>query len=358
MVLAPLRRVYSSFAAHVIDVPPRLLALLFFLLVLFFPITTQAKSVLLILTTTFVYGIFAASLDLLVGRTGQISLGHALFFGLGGYVTSLLSINLKLPLWVTIPLSMLVGVLVALLIGFPCLRVKGPYLGLVSIAFPIILVSIIYYFRDISPPLDLRNIYGIPNFFPSLTYYQQGVAEYYLTLLLLLFSGIALYKIANSKTGMIFVSILDDELASKASGINVTKYKLMSFAISGLFASLAGSVNAHLVGSVGVGHLSLSLSFMPLIMMIIGGIGTIYGPIVGAFILQILDMYVLTRVVDIPSSWHYIIYAIIVIVLIIKWSTGLARFVVEDVLGELEEAREIEERGRHIWKRYKRKEKK
>jgi branched-chain amino acid transport system permease protein len=250
---------------------------------------------------------------------------------------------------------MLVGVAVALLIGFPCLRVKGPYLGLVTMAFPVITVSIIYYFKDFTG--GLGGIYGIPKFFPKLPYYQRGVAEYYLTLLLLFLSAIALYKIANSKTGMVFVSILDDELASKASGINVTKYKLMAFAISGLFASLAGSINAHLISGVSIGDLSLNVSFMPLIMMIIGGIGTIYGPIAGAFILQILDQYILTKVVDVPSDWHYIIYAGIVIILIIKWSKGLSKFVVEDILEELEDARDIEERGKHIWKRYKKEKK-
>ena len=356
MVAAYFRRAYSSFAAHVLDIPPRLLALLLFLLLLSFPVTRPSSSILLLLTTANTRSIFAASWDLLVGRTGQISLGHALFFGIGTYGTGLLFYHLGWPLLVTIPLSLLIGVIAAVLIGFPCLRVKGHYLALVTLAFPIILIGLILYFKNIT--LGDAGIWDLPSFFPFLPYEQQFVAEYYLTLLLLFVSAIILYKIANSKTGIVMVSILDDELASKASGINVTKYKLMAFVISGLFATLAGSVNAHLLQVANLASLTVTLSFLVIVWTIFGGIGTIYGAIAGTYILQILDQYALREIVDVPTSWHYIIFSIIVIVFVIKWPRGLARSVVEDGLDELAKEREIEERGKHIWKKYKKKVKK
>lgn len=354
MVTTYLKRAYSSFAARVLDVPPRLLALLLFLLLLFFPITRPRMTIMIILTTANVAAIFAASWDLLVGRTGQISLGHALFYGTGAYATALLVTHYGLPVWVTIPLSMLVGVLVALLIGLPCLRVKGPYLALVTLAFPLILIGIIEHFLG-----GGRPIYHGVRFFPhaifGLRMYEQQVADYYLTSLLLLISAVVLYKVANSKTGVVFMSILDDELASKASGTNVTKYKLMAFAISGLFGTLAGSVSAHLVGTTAqIGMFMLDMSFWPIIYTILGGIGTIYGSITGAYILIILDGYILENVVSIPSEWRVIVLVIFVIVLIIKWPRGVARFIT-DKLEDLEEARDIEERGKWIWKTYKKK---
>jgi branched-chain amino acid transport system permease protein len=356
MVTGYFRRAYSSFAAHVLDIPPRLLALLLFLLLLSFPIVNPPSFVLNILTTTTLLAIFAASWDLLVGRTGQISLGHALFFGIGTYTTGLLFYHLDWPIWATVPLSVLVGFLAALLIGFPCLRVKGHYLALVTMAFPIILIGLILYFKNIT--MGDTGIWNLPRIFPFLPYKQQFIAEYYLTLVLLFASGIILYKIANSKTGIVMVSILDDELASKASGINITKYKLMAFAISGLFASLAGSVNAHLatLRIANLASLRLDLSFLVIVWTIFGGLGTIYGPIVGVYILQVLDQYVLTKIVDVPAPWHYIIYSIIIIVFVIKWPRGLARFVT-DKQEDLEEARDIDERGPKIWKRYTKKEK-
>ena len=367
MVATYLRNIYKSFATNILDIPPRLLALLCFLLLLSFPITRPNAFLLFVLTTANIMAIFAASWDLLVGRAGQISLGHALFFGIGAYTTALLYKFYGLPLWVTIPLGMLIGALVAVLVGFPSLRVKGPYLALVTMAFPLILTGLIHYFGEWTG--GEAGIWGLPSLFPIKFFtergfpyfealYQTKVAQYYLTLLLLLVSAIILYKIANSKIGLVFISILDDELASKACGINVTKYKLMAFALSALFASLAGGIYAHFITSIGPGGtLAVTLSFLPVIMTIFGGIGTIYGPVAATFIITILDLYVLRVLVDVPVEWHPLIFMTIVVIFIIKWPRGLARSIVEDVFDELSEEREIEERGKRIWKKYKRKKK-
>jgi len=362
MVTTYLRRAYSSFAVHVFDVPPRLLVFLLFLLLLFLPITRVGDYTLGVLTTLNTFAIFAVSWDLLVGRSGQMSLGHALFFGVGAYSSALLygffPLWLRVP-WLAIPLALPICFLAALVIGFPCLRVKGPYLALVTMAFPLILTSLIHYFGGITG--GERGI-RVPGFFPNLPINQQYLAEYYLTLLLLSASSIILYKVANSKTGIVFVSILDNELASKASGINVTKYKLLAFAISGSFAGLAGAIYAHLLllRSAGPSEtLGITVSFLPVIVTILGGIGTIYGPLIGAYIYFILDRYVLNILIYIPPELvqaKFFAFTLIVIILIIKWPRGIARFIV-DKLQDLEETREIEERGKHIWKREKKKKK-
>ena len=359
MVTTYLRRAYSSFATHVLDVPPRLLSFLCLLLLLAFPVTRPSGYILLVFVLAYIYGTFAASWDLLVGRCGQISLGHAVFFGIGAYVTALLYKFYRLPIWVTIPLAVVVGVLASLLIGFPCLRVKGPYLALVSMVIPLILTGVVFYFGDITG--GENGILGLPRFFPSIDPLGQRYANYYLGLILLFVSSIILYKVANSRTGIVFVSILDDELASKACGINVTKYKLMAFAISAVFASLAGAVYAHIITAISpLRVLSMALSFEVIIQTILGGMGTIYGPVAGAIIIVILDQLVLVKppigLVAVPAVWHFLIFIAIVILVIIKWPRGLARFVV-DKLEDLSEEREIEERGPHIWKKYRRKKK-
>jgi branched-chain amino acid transport system permease protein len=239
--------------------------------------------------------------------------------------------------------------------------VKGPYLALVTMAFPLILLNLAKW-------VGLSHITGaeggishLPRFFPflpTMPVNQQRIAEYYLVLLLLVASAMILHKIANSKTGIVFVSILDNELASKASGINVSKYKLMAFAISGLFASLAGSVKAHLLTIVNPATtLELTISFTPIIVTILGGLGTIYGPIIGAYIYYIVDKYVLTILIPIPSGLEdvkLLVFTLIVVVIVIKWPRGIARFII-DKLEDLQEARELEERGKHIWKREKKK---
>jgi len=304
MVTTYLRRAYSSFAAHVFDIPPRLLALLLFLSLIALPLTGLNPYLIGIMTSANLLAIFAASWDLLVGRTGQMSLGHALFFGIGAYATALLFKYYSLPVWVTVPLAMVIGAAAGLLIGFPCLRTKGPYLALVTMAFPIILTAIVYYFDDIfGGEFGIRSL---PTFFSSLASAERRMANYYFTLLLLFASAVILYKIANSHTGIAFISILDDELASKASGINVTRYKLIAFTISASFASLAGATYAHILRVANPPLLSLTWSFIPVIVTFLGGLGTIYGPILGAYIYYVLDRYVLTILIEIPYELIYI----------------------------------------------------
>jgi branched-chain amino acid transport system permease protein len=360
MVTTYLRRFYSSFVAYVVDVPARLLSFLCLLLLLSFPIalpvTTKSAYILFVMIIANIMAIYASSWDLLVGRTGQISLGHSLFFGVGAYTTALLCTYVGLPLWATIPLGVLVGTLLAVPVGLPALRVKGPYLALVTMALPLIATGIVIYFREWTG--GEHGLYGLPRFFPFLDIYEQRVGEYYLTLIFLFISAVILYKIANSKTGIVLVSILDDELASKACGINITRYKLMAFTVSACFASLAGGLHAHFLRTAGpTTSLSMTLSFYAVIITTLGGIGSIYGPIAGAFILYLLDQYFLTMVVEVPMVWHPIIFLVIVVLFIIKWPRGIARIVVEDVLEELSKARELEERGKHIWKKYRKKKK-
>jgi len=360
MVTAYLRRAYSSFATSVLDRPSRLLSFLFFLLLLVVPLSKPGPRLLGMLVMVHIMAIFAASWDLLVGRAGQISLGHALFFAIGGYSSVMLFRFFKLPIWVTIPIGVLVSVLVALLLGFPCVRVKGPYLALVTMAFPAILSTVFtalplgWFGKDTG--------FRAPAIFPIIpyTYSQQKVLEYYLSLLILFMSAIILYKVATSKTGIVFISILDDEQASKACGINVTKHKLLAFAISALFGSLAGCFFGHLQsisGYVNTGMLSLTMSFLPVMITIIGGIGTIYGPIVGAYIYYFVSNYIIGTYVKIPPLWMPIkefIFIIFLIIIILKWPRGLGTFV-PDKLEDLQEAREIEERGKYIWKTYRKK---
>jgi branched-chain amino acid transport system permease protein len=303
-----------------------------------------------ILTSANLMAILAVSWDLLVGRTGLISLGHALFYGVGAYSSAILFKYFQWPIWVTIPLSLIAGVGMALIIGTPCLRMKGPYLALVTMAFPIAIVGFLYYFRDIFG--GEVGIQRLPRVFtiPPFSLNERYVANYYLSLVLLALSSIIIYKIATSKTGIVFVSILDDELGSKACGINVTKYKLMSFAISGLFGSLAGSLYAHMLGGSATPRyfydntalIPIENSIVPIIVTILGGIGTIYGPIIGTYIYFLLNRYVFENLIQIDPHIQLLVFISIVVLLVVKWPRGIARTIVEK-LEDLEEPREIEE---------------
>lgn len=351
-----LRKIYTEFTTRIYDIPPRMMAFLSFIILLAMPLMLD-PNILRFLIIANIYAILAASWDLLVGRTGQVSLGHAIFYGIGAYSTTLLYMYFKWPLWLTIPISLLVGAIAAFIIGLPCLRVKGPYLALLTFALPFSVTGFLYYYSNIFggdaglPPIPGR----LHEFFPMLSGDLKLIANYYLSLGLMAASAIILYKIATSKVGITFVSILDDELAAKACGINVTKYKLMSFTISGIFGSLAGAIYAHMIdGRVSPLYFDVTYSIYPIIATIIGGIGTIYGPVVGAYIYCFLDrylfMYIIPKFVNLQigyytladAAWRMLLFAALVIILILKWPRGIARAVVEK-LEDLEEPREIEE---------------
>ena len=169
-------------------------------------------------------------------------------------------------------------------------------------------------------------------------------------------SAVIIYKIATSKTGVVFVSLLDDELASKASGINVTKYKSLAFAISGLFGSLAGCVQGYFASSARPTAFDISLSIIPILVTILGGIGTIYGPLVGSYIYYLLYYYVFPPIIRWVAPGYaasvgvagqqlvgFVIFLVIVIIFATRWPRGIARAIV-DKLDDLQEAREIGEK--------------
>lgn len=368
MVKGYLRRTYSNFAAKVLDVPPRLLAFLCLLIMLVLPVSGIDLTTLVY---GFVYAILALSWDLLVGRTGQVSLGHAFFFTIGAYISAILcvyfgssTVQIGIPMYIiTIILALAISVLIALAIGLPALRVKGPYLGVLTLCISLMMyyVTSWYYLVDI---FGGTSGITVPFFFSFLRGNPiRGAVEYYFALTILFFSAIIVYKIATSKTGIVFVSVLDNELASKACGINVTKYKLIAFAISGFFASLAGCIHAYLlVGRVRPLGFFIDNSFLPITLTFLGGLGTIYGPIAGALVYQSIQTYVFRdQVKPIMTSAGFTaqyehlvnaIFAIVILIIIIKWPRGIARTVV-DKLNDLAKPRDIEERGPRIWKKYK-----
>lgn len=334
-----IRKVYLEFAVRIYDNPPKIFGFLGFIVFSTLPFILSTPT-LRIFTGANILGIYALSWDLLVGRTGQISLGHALFYGAGAYGSALLFKYLQWPAWLTVPISIVLCAIIAIIIGVPALRVKGPYLALLTFAFPLAFEGFLHYYSDIfGGDMGIKNL---PKFYSGLTYSQVPIVDYYFTLSLMAISALIIYKVATSKTGLTFISILDDDLASKACGINVTKYKLMSFMLSGMFGGLAGAVYAHLLESrVDPHYISTTLSIFPIIVTVIGGLGSLYGPIIGAYIYTLLDQYVFSSIIPLDPNVRIVVYVIIVVFLIIKWPRGIARVTVEK-LEDLQEPREIE----------------
>ena len=305
-----IRKIFTLFRQEVLVLPSRVAVLVFVLAMLLIPVFIDDPYLLRILILTSVFAIFAASWDLLSGFTGQINFGHALFFGVAAYTSGLINVHAKIPHILTIPLGAIAGVLTGLIVGIPCLRLRGTYLALTTLAFPIILMGIVFAIPDVTG--GELGISGLDRLSSSRIY------DYYISVVLMLALTSIMWKITDSKTGIIFHAIREDELAVRAGGINTTRYKLLAFCLSGFFAGIAGGLYAHIMRTVGPSTLEVSMSFQVIIWSVVGGIVSIYGPVAGVFIL-----FPLAEFLRILPKVRMLIFAMLVLLILIYMPEGL-----------------------------------
>ena len=245
------------------------------------PFLLTNQFTIYVMTLMIVFAIYASSWNLLA-NSGQGSLGHAAFLGLGGFTYSLLVIYYGIP-----PLiSMLIGALfsagIGFLIGLTCVRLEAWFLGMVTFGFSVIILAFVNHFSEIT-----MGVLGFP---PPLVV-QVGVPLYYFSLLVSIFSIFAMHFIMKSKIGLAFRAIKENSAEAKMIGINTAKYKLYAFVISTFFAGLAGSLYAQVIRHLDFRIFDASNSFEPLMMSVIGGLGTIEGPVIGSIILVSINSY-------------------------------------------------------------------
>ncbi|MCF8033005.1 MAG: branched-chain amino acid ABC transporter permease [Desulfarculaceae bacterium] len=321
LVSAYFRRGWTILRSEVLVLPSRLAVLLFIIALMAVPLFTQDYYILRILILTCIFAIFAASWDLLSGFTGQMNFGHALFFGVAAYVTALLNLDLGFPPYLSIPLGAVGGVLAGLVVGIPCLRLRGSYLALTTLAFPIILTGLVFAMPDITGgELGLSGLSRLTG---------SRVMDYYLCSSLVVILGFAMWKITDSKTGIILHAIREDEVAVRSSGINTIRYKLLAFCMSGFFAGIAGGLYAHFMRLAGPSTLEVSLSFQVIIWSVFGGMVSIYGPIAGVFILNPLMEVLRVALGNFPSlpEIRMFIFAGLVLVTLLFMPEGLIPWV-------------------------------
>jgi len=256
---------------------------LFCLLILFsFPILSQQVYYLEIMILAMIYAIYAASWDFLAGYTGQVSFGHAMFLGLSGYYVSAMMVFNNATWWGALIVGLLIAVGVGFIVGILCLRLKGPYLALGTMTMGVMLMNL---YKIPKLKKYLWGDEGIPNV-PALS--PNSIVVYYTVLVMMIISFIVMIQITRSNMGTILKSIRDDETGAEASGINTTKYKVIAFMISSFFAGLAGGLIVMYNRSVNPLIFQPLFSFIVLVMAAMGGIATISGSALGAFIWVLL----------------------------------------------------------------------
>jgi branched-chain amino acid transport system permease protein len=248
------------------------------------PAIGMSLYILTILILLLIFIIYASAWNLLA-YSGQGSLGHAAFFGIGGYASSLIALKIGLSPYLTIFLGGVFSAFIGVLIGLTCIRLKEWFLAMVTFGFAIIAQTItVSQLAFITGGWD-----GIasPRLFSSeIPFYN--VYEYYLILALAIFTVLFIQMIFKSKIGLAFAAIRENELEARAAGIDTAKYKLLAFTISTYFAGMAGALEAHHFGYITPEIFGIELSFWPIIYSISGGLGTIEGPIIGTIAVTVL----------------------------------------------------------------------
>jgi branched-chain amino acid transport system permease protein len=234
-----------------------------------------------VFTLMLVFAIYASSWNLLA-YSGQGSLGHAAFLGIGGFASALLAIKTGMPPIVGLILGGLLSAGIGFLIGLACVRLKAWFLAMVTFGFSVIIISIITQFDDV-----FGGVIG----FPTPTIVPQGIPFYYATLIIATVSILAIFFVMKSKLGLAFKAIRENELEAKMIGINTGKYRLIAFVISTFFAGLAGGLYAESTLFIQNSIFEPYYSFLPLIMSVIGGLSTMEGPIIGSVIIVSINSF-------------------------------------------------------------------
>jgi branched-chain amino acid transport system permease protein len=230
----------------------------------------------------------ALGLNILVGYTGQISVGHAAFMSVGAYTAANLAVHFHLPFWVTLPAGGLMAALIGAIVGIPSLRIKGLYLAIATLASQLIIEWIINHTPAISGGAGASI--QVPR--PELWGYQMKTQGqlYFFLLFFAVLAILAALNLVRSRIGRAFIAIRDQDIAAEIIGINIFRYKLLAFAISSFYAGVCGVLYTYYFGIANYEAFQIGVSIDYLAMIIIGGLGSVLGTILGAVFVTMLPI--------------------------------------------------------------------
>jgi branched-chain amino acid transport system permease protein len=237
-----------------------------------------------ILITIVIYAMLAHSLNIITGHAGQISLGHAAFFGIGAYTSAMLYTEAGFPFWISVPLSAVVAGIVGALLGIPCLRVRDDFLAITTMGINFVVEAIFLYIPFFGGAMGIGGV-DLPKWFGR----EMTKPEYFVLILVVFFLLLLLdRRMGRSWIGLAWASIREDEQAAGAMGVDVVRFKVLAFILGSAIAGLAGGFYAHFLTFIMPQNFGFGQSIVILSMVVFGGIGTRWGPIVGALILGVL----------------------------------------------------------------------
>ena len=297
------------------------------------PLLVSTGSLRIFIFANFI-AIFAMSWDILSGYTGYISFGHPFLIGVAGYTSAILSHQYAVPLYISMPLAILLTLVAGSLFFFPALRTRGTYFALVTLAF----MEVTYHLVQVVKPQitgGSRGLTGLPLLVTG------AIPNYYVSFFAMLLIAICLWAIGKSGVGTVFSAIRMDEDAVKSAGLNTTKFKLFAFMLSALSAGIGGVLYTHYLGSISPrGMFDINFLFTILIAALIGGEHTIVGPILGAYFLTFLLEFLRPYI---PGAWRYLCYGMVALIVYNYAPKGL--FTIVNAVGNRIKGKKIKGEG-------------
>jgi branched-chain amino acid transport system permease protein len=266
--------------------------------------------------------LLALALNMLLGYAGQISLGHAAFYGIGAYTSGILTASYGFNPWMALPCALMLAIVIAVVVGFPTLKLTGYYLGMGTLGFGMIVHIVFREWSSVTggasgfmgiPPLEI----GPVSFFEPRNYF-------FLVWFVVLLSFILCKRLINSRTGRALKAIHDSENAAKAVGINTRNLKLKIFVFSAALSALAGFLYAHMISFISPESFSFLVSVKIVTMVVIGGMASIWGSLLGASLLTMLPEWLHAF-----SDFEMVVYGLILMVVMIITPQGLTRGILE-----------------------------
>jgi branched-chain amino acid transport system permease protein len=279
-----------------------------------------------IIVSSFFYGAMAMAWNLVGGFAGQISLGHTAFFGIGAYTSTLLYLHYSLSPWLGMLAGVALSVLVAIGIGIPCFRLKSHFFALATIAIGEVLRFLASYWRGLTQGgvgLLIPFKPGIENFM-----FKSKIPYAYIALVLMLVMLLICYWVRNSRFGFHLISLREDQDAAESLGVKTSRAKLMALILSVVFTSISGTFYAQYILFIDPFTVfSLGISIELALFAIIGGLGTVAGPILGAFMLTPLDVFLRAWLGGVSAGLNFIVYGLVLMVAVKYFPLGISGWV-------------------------------
>ncbi|MBU1195085.1 MAG: branched-chain amino acid ABC transporter permease [Proteobacteria bacterium] len=291
-----------------------------FIAALFLPLYVPDSYMFQIVITSLLFAIATSSMNLILGYTGQASLAHGAFFGVGAYVVAIMT-KAGWSFWIALPVSGLVATGIGFFIGLFAFRTRGHFFAIVTLCFGVILFQVAENWIEVTG--GQNGIFGLDSatpipfpFFGPIEFSSQP-AQYYLVLAVLLLTLFVLHRVVYSIFGLTFMAIRNNEELADALGINTFATKMVSFAIANFIAAIAGGIYATILGAVSPSAISIMITFNFLIFLILGGMATLPGAVIGAFMIPIIMEFL-----QFMENYRMLFFGALLVVVIIWFPMG------------------------------------